>query len=95
MYAWQHQKKSKYIATHPKISGMTKFISVLADNLPEVNPVVMNYKMRHNKNQPARDSLVWPDHFSVINICGGRETENMVGHARLRARAAMEGFLIM
>ena len=57
---------------------MTKFISVLADNLPEVNPVVMNYKMRHNKNQPARDSLVWPDHFSVINICGGRETENMV-----------------
>ena len=22
-----------------------------AENLPEVSPVVMNYKMRHNKNQ--------------------------------------------
>ena len=27
------------------------------------------------KNWPARDSLVWPDHFSVINIYGGRKTE--------------------
>ena len=42
-----------------------------AENLPEVSPVVM----RHNKNQPARYSLVWPDHFSIINICGGRKTE--------------------
>ena len=37
--------------------------------------MVMNYKMRHNKNRPARDSLLWPDHFSVINICGGRKSE--------------------
>ena len=37
--------------------------------------MVMNYKMRHNKNRPERDSLVWPGHFSVINICGGRKTE--------------------
>ena len=49
----------------------------LAENLHslEVSPVVMNYKMRYNKSQPARDGLVWPDHFSVINICGGRKTE--------------------
>ena len=42
---------------------------------PEVSTVVMNYKMRHNKNRPAKDSLVWLDHFSVINICGGRKKE--------------------
>ena len=40
--------------------------------------MVMNYKMRNRKNQLARDSLVWQDHFFIINICGGRETENMV-----------------
>ena len=33
---------------------------------PELSPVVMNYKMRHNKNQPERDSLVWPDHFPLL-----------------------------
>ena len=33
---------------------------------PEVSPVVMNYKTRHNKNRPARDSLVWPDHFPLL-----------------------------
>ena len=32
----------------------------LAENLPEVNPVAMNYKMRHNKNRPAKYSLAWP-----------------------------------
>ena len=46
-----------------------------AENLPEVSPVVMNYKMRHNKNWPARYSLEWPDHFSFINIHDGRKTE--------------------
>ena len=33
---------------------------------PEVGPVVMNYKMRHNKNRPEKDSLVWPDHFPLL-----------------------------
>ena len=45
-----------------------------AKNLPEVSPVVM----RHNKNWPARYSFVWPDHFSIINICSGRKMENTV-----------------
>ena len=39
-----------------------------AENLPGVNPVVMNYKIRHSKNQsamrPGRISLAWADHFS-------------------------------
>ena len=34
-----------------------------AENLPEVNPVVMNYKIRHNKNLPARYSLAWSGCF--------------------------------
>ena len=39
-----------------------------AENLhsQEVSPVMMNYKMTHNKNRPARDSLVWPDHFPLL-----------------------------
>ena len=45
-----------------------------AENLPGVNPVAMNYKMRHNKNWPAKYSIVWPYHFSVI-VCGGRKME--------------------
>ena len=65
-----------------------------AENLPGVNPVTINYKMRHNKNQPAKYSLARPYHFSVI-ICGGRKTEKThSGHARLRARVAMEESLL-
>ena len=51
------------------------YFSVENLHSPEVSPVVMNYKLRHNKNLPVRDSLVWPDLFSIINICGGRKTE--------------------
>ena len=45
-----------------------------AENLHslEVCPVVMNC---YNKNRPARDSLVWPDHFFHYYICGGRKME--------------------
>ena len=32
-------------------------------NILWVNPVVMNYKIKHNKNWPVRYSLAWPDHF--------------------------------
>ena len=57
----------------------------------------MNYKMRHNKNRPARDSLaVWPDHFSVISIIlwWQKNGKTQSGHARLRARVAMEEGLL-
>ena len=35
-------------------------------NILRVNPVVMNYKIRHiaNKKRPARYNLACPDHFS-------------------------------
>ena len=43
-----------------------------------VNSVVMNYKIKHNKNQPAtrpaRYSLAFLTTYSVI-VCGGRKTE--------------------
>ena len=68
-----------------------------SENLPGINPVVMNYKIRHNKNwpamRPARYSLVWPDRFS-ITICGGIKTEKQSGHVRLRARVATEEGLL-
>ena len=44
-----------------------------AENL-SVNPVVMNYKIRYNKNRPARYSFAWPDCCFVI-IYAGRRTE--------------------
>ena len=56
-------------------NGMTNvFLSRESSQSAEVSPV-MNYKMRYTKNQPARDSLVWSDHFPIINICGGRKME--------------------
>ena len=36
------------------------------------NPVMMNYKIRHNMNlpatRPARYSLAWPDHFPLLFV---------------------------
>ena len=64
-------------------------------NIPGVNPVVVNYKIRH-KNQPAMrparySGPAWPPHPSIIT-CGGRKTQSR--HARLRARVAMEEGLL-
>ena len=44
-----------------------------SENLLEVNPMMINYKIRHNKNRPAKHSLACLDHFSVT--CAGRKTE--------------------
>ena len=56
-----------------------------AENLPGVNPVVMNYKIRYIKHQPARYNLAWPDCFFFF--CGGRKTGNhglyMRGYVRM------------
>ena len=62
----------------------------------EVSPVMMNYKMRHNKSRPARDSLVWPDHFFplLIFVVAEKWKNTRSGHARLRARVAMEEGLL-
>ena len=66
-----------------------------AENLLEVSPVGMNYKMRLNKNRSARYSLVWPDHLSIINILWWQKNgKTRSGDARLRARVAMEEGLL-
>ena len=66
--------EEKQIDTHFE-NGMT---NVFLENLPGVNPVVMNYKKIHNKNRsatrPARYSLAWSNRFFII-ICDGRKTE--------------------
>ena len=49
------------------------FLTGFSENLPGINPVVTNYKIRHDKNQPVRYSLAWLDRFSVI-VCGDRNT---------------------
>ena len=48
------------------------------ENFPEVSPVVMNYKMRHNKNQPARYSLVWPGHSFCYYFVVAEKQKNTV-----------------
>ena len=66
-----------------------------AENLPDVSPVVMNYKMRHNKNQSSRYSLVWPDRFSVIShLWWQKNGKARSGHARLHAKVTMEEGLL-
>ena len=69
-----------------------------SENLPGVNPVMMNYKKRHNKNMPAmrpvRYSLAWPDHFSVITCKGRKNRKTRSGHVRLHARVAIEESLL-
>ena len=77
LYAGQHQKKSKYI----RVRKWNDKIYFSAENLPEVSPVVMNYKMRHNKNRPARDSLVWPlarPLFPLLIFVVAEKRKNMV-----------------
>ena len=64
------------------------------ENLLEVNPVVTNYKIRHNENRPARYSLVWPDHFSRYYLWWQKNGKMRSGHVRLRARVAMEKGLL-
>ena len=81
--------EEKQIDTHLKLECQMYF----SENLPGVNPVVMNYKIRHNKSRstmrlamrPAKYSLAWPDCFFVI-ICSGSKTDkhglDMWGYVR-------------
>ena len=57
--------EQKQIDTDPKMEWQTYF----SKNIPGVNPVAMNYKIRHNKNQP-RD-VHGQTAFYVF--CGGRK----------------------
>ena len=61
-----------------------------SENLPGVNPVVINYKIRHNKNRLVRYSLAWPDCFFRYYLWWQKNGKTRSGHARLRARVATE-----
>ena len=84
VYGNTRRKANRYTSEN----GMIKLM-YFSENLPGVNPVVINYKIRHDKNRPAmrpaRYSVTWPYCFSII-ICGGRKTWS--GHATLHARIA-------
>ena len=47
---------TSYMATRTR-RKVNKYAS---ENFLEVNPVMMNYKIRHNKNRRVRYSLAWP-----------------------------------
>ena len=84
--------EEKQIDTHFE-NGMT---NVFLENLPGVNPVVINYKKIHNKNQsatrPARYSLAWSNCFYII-ICDSRKTENTVWTWKATCKASYRGRL--
>ena len=47
-----------------------------AENLPEVGPVVMNYKMKHIIRIGQRGIVLYGQTiFSIINYCGSRKTK--------------------
>ena len=46
-----------------------------SENLPGVNPLVMNYKIRYSKNQKATRPARYVQSFP---LCGGRKVENTV-----------------
>ena len=75
------------IGTHSKFEWQVYFS---AENLSGVNPMVMNYKIRHNKNWQVRYSLAWPDHFFCNYLWWQKNGKTRSGHARLHARVAME-----
>ena len=84
--------EEKQIDTHLKLNDQC-----ISQRTFRVNPVVINYKIQHNKNRLAMSKqgivLCGQTAFSII-ICGGRKTQS--GHVRLRARVAMEeGLLIV
>ena len=86
--------KENQIDIHLKMEWKMYF----SENLPGVNPVVMTYKIRHNKNRPAtrptRSSLVWPDRFFCYYLWWQKNRKTRSGHARLRARVTIEEGLL-
>ena len=89
---WQHQKKANIYALQ---KSNDKCIS--QKNLLEVNPKVMNYNIRPNKNRPAtrpvKHSLALLDHFFHY-LWWQKNWQTRYGHVKLHASVAMEeGFL--
>ena len=77
---WENTRAPYYMATPEEkqtdMHSKMEWQMYLSENLLGVNLVVMNYKIRHNKNQPAmrpaRYSLAWPralvNHSWSMNI---------------------------
>ena len=84
--------EEKQVMTSIDTYSKTDWQMYFSDNLRGVNPVVMNYKMRHNKNDKAkRHSLAWPDCFFFYYLCMVAENgKTRSGHVRLWANIAME-----
>ena len=65
--------EEKQIDTRPKLEWQIYFS---AENLLEFNPMVMNYKIRHNNNKIGqRSTAVHGQTTLSITICGGRKME--------------------
>ena len=71
----QHQKKSKYICIQ---KWNDKCISQQRIFRRLLQWWWTTYKMRHNKNQPARYSLVWPSHFFRYYFVVAEKQKNAV-----------------
>ena len=57
--------------------------------------MMMNYKMRHNKNWPARDIVLCGQTiFPLLLFVVRKKGKARSGHARLSARVAMEEGLV-
>ena len=63
----------------------------LAENLLGVNPVAMNYKMRHNKNWPVKYSLAWPTTFLLFVV--EEKQRNMVWTCKATCKGSYGGKL--
>ena len=73
--------EEKQIDTHPKMECQMYFS---AENLPGVNPVVMNYKIRHTKNRSAKYSLAWPYRFFHYYLWWKKNGKRRSRHASTR-----------
>ena len=82
--------EEKQIDSHTKMEWQMYFS---AEKPPGVNPVVINYKIRHNKNRqamrPARYCLVWPDCFLCYYLWWEKNGKTWSGHERLCAREGL------
>ena len=88
--SYMAKPEKKQIDTYPKMERQMYF----SGDLPGVNPVVTNYKIRHNKNWPVRYSLAWLDCFPLLLVVA-EKLKTWSGRARLHARVAMEESLLI
>ena len=91
LYGNTRRKANRYAFEN----GMTNVFLTWKD-IPGVNTVLMNYKIRHNKKyrptmRPARYSVAWPDRFFCYYLWWQKNGKTWTEHARV---AMEEGLLI-